>query len=303
MAPITGRGSKPMKLALAPVPYYWPREDLLAFYEDMAQTPIDIIYLGETVCSKRRTLNTNEWIALAEQLHDTGKEIVISTLCLLEAESELKTLRRLCDNGRFMIEANDMAAVHLLAGNTAFVTGPTVNIYNPQTLAFLSRLGMKRWVLPVELGHDALVEMQANKPPDIETEVLAFGRMPLAISARCFTARHHNRSKDDCQLTCIDYPDGLLLNTQEDQPFVTINGVQLQSAAPYSLLDDVATLKELNVDVLRLIPQRNHMAQIIRLFSDRINAPQTVDEDRQTLETLTGIKTCNGYWRQQAGIK
>jgi hypothetical protein len=36
-------------------------------------------------------------------------------MALLEAESELKTLRRLCENGRFTVEANDMGAVRLLA--------------------------------------------------------------------------------------------------------------------------------------------------------------------------------------------
>jgi len=83
------------KLSLGPVLYYWSRETLLDFYERMADTPIDIIYLGETICSKRKSLATSDWLALAERLATAGKEVVLSTLTLLEAESELKTLQPL----------------------------------------------------------------------------------------------------------------------------------------------------------------------------------------------------------------
>ena len=116
---------RPLKLALGPVLYYWSRDDLFAFYEQAAQMPVDALYLGETVCSKRRSLRTEEWIELARRLsRETGKEIVLSTLALLEAESELKTLRRICDNGEFLVEANDMAAVQMLASRgIPFATG------------------------------------------------------------------------------------------------------------------------------------------------------------------------------------
>ena len=39
-----------MKLALGPLLYYWPRQATLAFYADMAEAPVDTVYLGETVC-------------------------------------------------------------------------------------------------------------------------------------------------------------------------------------------------------------------------------------------------------------
>ena len=110
------------KLALGPVLYYWPKEKLLDFYERIAASPVDIVYLGETICAKRRALNTEEWLALAERLSAAGKEVVLSTMALLEAESELKALHRLCENGSFTVEANDMGAVRLLyARGVSFV--------------------------------------------------------------------------------------------------------------------------------------------------------------------------------------
>ena len=45
-----------MKITLGPLQYYWPRNSVFAFYEAMADTAVDEIYLGETVCSRRHEL-------------------------------------------------------------------------------------------------------------------------------------------------------------------------------------------------------------------------------------------------------
>ena len=64
-----------MKLGLGPLQYFWPRDTTLAFYRDAAAWPLDIVYLGETVCSKRRELRTKDWLALADDLRAAGKEV------------------------------------------------------------------------------------------------------------------------------------------------------------------------------------------------------------------------------------
>ncbi|HEC84141.1 MAG TPA: U32 family peptidase [Thioploca sp.] len=289
------------KLSLGPVLYYWSRETLLDFYERMADTPIDIIYLGETICSKRKSLATSDWLALAERLATAGKEVVLSTLTLLEAESELKTLRRLCNNGSFTVEANDMAAVQLLEG-TAFVTGPSVNIYNNRTLTRLAALGLRRWVLPVELSRETLADMQANRPLGVETEVFVYGRLPLAYSARCFTARAHNLPKDDCQLRCLDYPDGLTLSSQDNKPFLTLNGIQTQSAHTYNLLPALADLKTLRVDILRISPQSMHTDKVIEIFHRCSTEQESLTEGMTRLQRLMPIGACDGYWHGHAGM-
>ena len=82
-----------MRLTLGPLQYFWPRDRVLEFYRVAATWPVDVIYLGETVCSKRRELATRDWIALAHEIADSGREVVLSSLALLEAESELAALR------------------------------------------------------------------------------------------------------------------------------------------------------------------------------------------------------------------
>ncbi|MBU0500776.1 MAG: U32 family peptidase [Gammaproteobacteria bacterium] len=291
------------RLSLGPVLYYWAEPDLRAFYEAVADSPVDIVYLGETVCSKRRSLNFEDWMELAAKLTEAGKEVVLSAMTLLEAESELLALRRICDNGRYWVEANDMGAVALLAGKTPFVAGPGVNTYNQHSLAVLARQGLKRWVLPVELSKQTLAAMQRERPTGVETEVFAYGRLPLAYSARCYTARHHNLPKDDCQLRCLDYPDGLLLKTQEGQPFLALNGIQTQSAQTYSLLPDLDEALELGVDILRISPQSHHTLAVIDAFHKGLDQPSTAKRQQEAILRFMPTGPCDGYWNNRPGIE
>lgn len=290
------------RLALGPVLYYWSRDDLLAFYREVAGLPLDTVYLGETVCSKRRSLGLDDWLEVGAMLADAGKQVVLSSLALIEAESELKALRRLCANGRFLVEANDMAAVQLLAGEVPFVAGAFVNTYNPRTLQRLAALGLRRWVMPVELSRDTLAQMQAQRPEGVETEVFAFGRLPLALSARCFTARAHQLPKDDCQFRCLDYPDGMLLSTQEDARFLALNGIQTQSAQTCNLLHALDDMRGLGVDLVRISPQSRHTPAIVQAFADVLDGRRGLDEAQRQLETYMPAGPCDGYWRGVAGL-
>lgn len=291
------------KLSLGPVSYFWPRETLLEFYDRIADSPVDIVYLGETVCSKRRSLRRADWLDLAKTLQAAGKEVILSTLTLLEAGSELAGLKRLCREQGFLIEANDMAAVQLLAGHRPFVTGPAVNIYNARTLRTLAGLGLRRWVLPVELARDTLADMQAERPAGVETEVLVFGRLPLAYSARCFTARAHNLPKDDCRFSCLDYPDGMLLSTREEEPFLVLNGIQTQSARTLNLIGELDDLGTMGVDVLRISPQSAHTDTVIRFFHACLQGDVSTDEAAAELAGFMPVGPCDGYWYGNAGME
>ena len=295
-------GVRMPRLAIGPVLYYWPAERLEAFYDMVADSPAEIVCLGETVCAKRRAFNLDAWLALAERLAACGKEVVLSTLSLVEAESELMTLRRICENGRFLVEANDMSAVALLAGKVPFCTGPTVNLYNARAVAALARLGLRRFVLPVELSRDALTTLRAACPPEVEIEVHAYGRLPLALSARCFTARAHDLPKDDCGLRCLDYPDGLVARTQEDQPFLALNGIQTQSAQTQSLLGELEGVVAAGAGVLRLSPQSRHMEQVIAAFEAARRGECPPAEAQARLAGAAPLGFCDGYWRGAAGI-
>lgn len=289
------------RLSLGPLQFHWPKAQMQSLYRHVADSPVDIVYLGETVCSRRREFRHQDWIDTAEQLSTAGKSVVLSTFALVEAQSELGYIRRICENGDIMVEANDMSAVQMLAGKVPFVGGPTLNVLNQRTLQKLVDLGLQRWVVPVELSRTMLAEIRAHIAEPIEYELLAWGRLPLAYSARCYTARAHKISKDECANCCIDYPDGLLLQTREDEDFLVINGIQTMSARTSCVLSELENSPGI-ADILRIGPQVGDMESIIHLIDALRRGATTADAAARDLAGCAPGGLCDGYWHGEAGM-
>ncbi len=284
-----------MRISLGPLHYFWPREQVFAFYREAALSPVDVVYLGETVCSKRRALRRTDWLELAQMLQQAGKEVLLSSLALIEAESELASLRRLVENGSFHIEANDMAAVQYCASQKVpFVAGHGLSLYNHEALQHLQDLGMYRWVVPVDQGANLVQQVLAQWPddrPKPEIEVLAFGRPALSWSARCFSARAYQRSKDDCQLCCAQDPEGLPLSTREGSTFLRINGIQVLGEGLIDLGPELSDLEHKGVSLARLSPQTDIISHI-HAWSEAI----------QNRKNLPRFGASNGAWHGRAGM-
>ena len=100
-----------MKISIGPLQYYWQRDVVFNFYEAMGQTAVDVVYLGEAVCSRRHELRLADWLDIAALLKSAGKEVVLSTQVLLESGAEVGSMHKITGNGEFAVEANDMGAV------------------------------------------------------------------------------------------------------------------------------------------------------------------------------------------------
>ncbi|MFQ0991047.1 U32 family peptidase [Gilliamella apicola] len=289
-----------MKYALGPVLYYWPKTETEAFYHAAKESEADIIYMGETVCTKRREMKVPNWLELAKEIAKSGKQIVLSTLALLEAPSELNDLRQLVNNGDFLVEANDLAAINIAQENKLpFVAGPAINCYNALTLKLLQKQGMVRWCMPVELSRDwlsnVLTQFESLKiEKNFEVEVFSYGYLPLAYSARCFTARSEDRPKDKCETCCIKYPVGREVFSQERQKVFVLNGIQTQSGYCYNLGNNLKEMKGL-VDIVRISPLGLETLDIVKQFK--------ANEDGSNPLYIEHKRDCNGYWNGIAGLE
>ncbi len=292
-----------MALSIGPVLYYWPREALLHFYAEVAESAADSVVLGEVVCERRHEIKLADWLALAQDLRSAGKEVVLATQALIASEADLRLLRRIAEQGDFLVEAGDASALNMLDGLGArFVLGPHINVYSCAALDEYRRLGAVRWVAPVELALDAIQAVNGGQQ-DLPCEVFAYGRMPLAFSARCFTARHHRLSKDQCEFRCRDDGDGLLLSTSDGAPFLVLNGIQTQSAAQQCLLGEREILRAAGVSRLRLSPSSQRFAEVIAAFEAVMNGGEPAGPALQGLQdrALPG-GLANGFARGRPGM-
>ncbi len=306
-----------LSLTIGPLLYWWPRNAVMDFYADVADSAASTVVLGELICSRRNDFKHDDWLALARDLAAAGKRVVLGTMALLATEAELRSAARLAEQDEFAVEAGDISALGRLARaararpqRPPFVLGPHINVYSRPALVEHAALGAGTWVAPLELGLDAVARV--NPPADrvqgpagpLRTEVFGFGRMPLAFSARCFTARHHRLSKDDCDFRCRQDADGLLLSATDGQPFLALNGIQTQSAALHCLVHEADALRAAGVDSVRLSPCSRDFAHVIRIFDDACQGRLPGDEALAALQALDlPGALVSGFAHQQPGLQ
>lgn len=271
-------------LTLGPVFFHWPAERLLDFYRRIAdEAPVDRVHVGETICGKRMPFSDAAWPEIIERLERGGKEVVLSTLAAPATVRERRSIEELCGDDR-LVEVNDVTALRRRAGRP-FVTGPFLNVYNEDAAAFLAARGAKTICPPVELAVNALSGM-AKACPEIEFEMFAFGRLPLAISGRCYHARLHGLHKDSCRFMCEQDPDGLAVDTLDEQKFLAINGVQTLSSQVQALCLAPDALRDHGIARLRLSPHTADMVAVVKIFRDLLDGRETPGETRFLLSCL-----------------
>jgi collagenase-like PrtC family protease len=274
-----------MQLTLGPVLYHWSPERWRDFHYRIADdAPVDTVVVGEAVCSKRAPFKQDLLSGVVERLEDAGKQVVHASLILVSLARERRQTRELMAAEGVMVEVNDLTCLATLA-NRPHVIGPFINVYNEATARFLAARGARCICLPPELPL-AAVETIAAALPGTEIEVFAFGKVPLAISARCYHARAHNLAKDNCRFVCEQDADGMPVRTLDDAGFLSVNGVQTMSHSCASLLRDIPMLRRAGVASLRLSPQDCDMVAVAKLFREAADGHL---EAREAEERLAGI--------------
>lgn len=289
-----------LALTLGPLFFHWPAERLRDFYFRIAdEAEFERVHIGEVVCGKRMPFSDPVWPEIIERLEAGGKEVVLSTLAAPATVRERKAIAELCGDDR-LVEINDITALPSRSGRP-FVTGPFLNVYNEATAHFLQRHGATGICPPVELSLETVGTIAAACP-EIEFELFAFGRLPLALSGRCYHARLHGLHKDSCQFTCEQDADGLAVDTLDDQSFLAINGVQTLSATVHAAVFEPQMLMRHNVKRLRLSPHGCDMVEVAQIYRAVLDGRQ---DPAQARSRLSGLdlpgQLVDGYAHGKAG--
>lgn len=287
-----------MKLTAGPLLFNWPVDRWRDFYARLAdEAPVDRVVIGETVCSKRAPFYEEFIAPTAERLARGGKEVVLSSLALVTLNRERRALADLAANDAYAVEMNDITALRWLEAGRAFSVGPLVNVYNESTLDFLARKGATSVCLPPELPFASVATIAAfARGGGVSIEAWAYGRVPLAISGRCYHARVHKLSKDSCQFVCEQDLDGLDVRTLDGKDFLAINGVQTMSWNYACLIGDIEALARAGVGALRLSPHSGDFVAVAETFRRRLDGALDAPAALERLRTLQpGAEFSDGF--------
>lgn len=293
------------KLTLGPIAYHWSAEARRDFYARIAdEAPVDEVYLGEVICSKRAPFHEADLPETIDRLERAGKTVILSTLAEVMLKRERCATEDLAGMEAPEIEINNAAGL-FARGTRPHRVGPFMNAYNEDTIAWLAARGASHVCLPTEMPGEAVaVAARAARSLGIGVEVQVFGRASLAVSARCYHARAHGRTKDNCQFVCEDDPDGMPLATRDGRPILRVNGIQTQSESYVDLLPETARLLAHGVTHLRLMPQAVDMVAVAQVFRDALDGRQPLDEADARLAALSGdAGVSNGFYHGAAGYR
>jgi collagenase-like PrtC family protease len=271
---------KRFELTVGALQFNWSPSAYADFYARIAdEAPVDRVIIGENVCSKRTPFLEDQLTAAIERLARGGKQVVLSSLILVTLERERRAARELFEQTQFEVEINDLTLMNWARPDTPFSIGPMVNVYNGETLAYLARQGAKRFCLPPELPYASVTALAAAAETcGASIELWAYGRVPLAISGRCYHARAHGLSKDSCQFVCEKDIDGLVVRTLDGADFLAINGVQTMSQNYAALISDLDRLASGGVKALRLSPHSGDFVAVTRAYADAATGSIAPDE-------------------------
>jgi O2-independent ubiquinone biosynthesis protein UbiV len=284
-----------MQLTLGPVLFNWSPKLWRDFYFRIAdEAPVDTVVVGEVVCSKRSPFFFEHLPPVIDRLSAAGKTVLMGSLILASLPRERRQMAELAQAEDMMVEVNDLSCLASLAGRPHAI-GPFVNVYNEATAAFFAQRGAARICLPPELPMGSITVIAAALP-DVVVEVFAFGKVPLAISARCYHARIHKLSKDNCRFVCEQDPDGLAVKTLDGDGFLSVNGVQTLSHACANLLGDGRDLGAAGVRSLRLSPQQCDMVGVAQTFRDVLDGRrEAADGIRALAHLYPNAPFANGF--------
>ncbi len=283
-----------MELTLGPVLFNWKKEELLGFYQAIAESPVDTVYMGEVVCTKRRSLAVRDIEDIAATLSKRGKRVILSTPAIVAGKEELRYIEAILGLP-YPVEANDMSVVNMAeGGHKEVVGGPHLEVYNHVAVEFLMAQGIRRIAFPVELPAETIKYMIERT--GIFGEIVAHGRLPLAFSWRCYTLRAQGLKRKHCQNQCSQWPDGMDIRTLDGERVFNMNGTSILSAKPLALAGLMEETMGVGIKALRIYPHHSHTPGTIEIYREAIDGNISTEEAMEGLRRLYGEDLVNGWF-------
>ncbi|WIK63773.1 peptidase U32 family protein [Gleimia hominis] len=174
----------------------------------------DAVYFGGRQFGMRSAPKnfTLEDVAEAVQYaHARGGRVFV-TCNILPSSAEVASMNeymgQLGDIGVDALIVTDIGvlmAAREVAPNTQIHISTQAGVTNYQAANALAQLGASRVVLARELSLDAIRELRAHTPPDLEVEAFVHGSMCMAFSGRCLISQHttgRDANHGDCAQSC-----------------------------------------------------------------------------------------------------
>lgn len=294
---------KNINIAIGPAPFNWGRKRLLDFYcREIAGTDVESVYIGNTICHKRNVLDRDDFSTICDALKAKGIKVYYSTLALCTTSEEfdyVKGIAHLFDG----LEINMLGFLNLLNQDefkdTEIILGPYLNIYNWKSASFLKKFNPQRLVAPFEISLENVADI-AEKA-HIPVEVTAWGNLSTALSWRCYTARAVDRSRENCNKVCFEYPEGMLLKTVEGEDIFRIDGLQVQSAKTHCMVEHLQELAMSGISTIRIYPQMGHTKEIVDILAQALEGRQNAKSSLKQLMPYAPSGVCNGWSWGKAG--
>jgi len=289
-----------MKISLGPAPFNWGVEKLRKFYQELADTPLDNVFMGEVFCEKRNTLGLEELEELMFPLRERGKEVYFSTGALITNGDQWERLMQ-CVEVSSGIEVNTIGAFNNLRAGKKVIAGPFLNLYNHSSVQFLERFNVAGIVLPFELSQKSITSIISKVKTPVE--IVAYGNLPLGVSWRCYIARSHNLGVKECQFKCMQHQKGIMAENLDGIPLFLINGPYILSARKRCLVRELEKLKAMGVSSIRIMPQYENTPEIVTIFRQAMDHQLSLHNAFKQLSQLEELSFSNGWFHGEAGWK
>jgi collagenase-like PrtC family protease len=294
-----------MKISIGPAPFNWGKNRLMEFYcDEIADTGIEAVYIGNTICHKRNVLNREDFQTIIAALHQKGIKAYYSTLALCTTAEEfdyVKDIYSLFDG----LEVNMLGFLNLLKQkrfkdlNKDIILGPYLNLYNWKSAACLKKFNPEKLVAPFELPLESIKSITEKSM--IPMEITVWGNLSTALSWRCYTARAVNRTRKNCGMICLEYPEGMLLKSIEGEELFKIDGLQVLSSKTHCLVEYLRQLEENRISTIRIYPQMQQTVAVVNIFRQVLENRLDAKSALLQLASYAPSGFCNGWLWGKAG--